>query len=133
MATLKYHPPITRRVVLRALTTATLSTATPPGTHVRIYGTNTDSIFAGTRSQAVGPALREWQQQTGIVVDNVEAGTGNYNDQLQVLIAADTAPEVVGVGGSSDPLGSLPLSGALQPVDPLLKRDRYDLSDYYPN
>src|SRR6266508_205927 len=106
--------------------------AIPPGTHVRIFGTNTDSIFAGTRSQAVGPALREWQQKTGIVVDNVEAGTGSYNDQLQVFVASDSAPEVVGVGGSSDPLGALLLSGALLAVDPLIKRDKFDLSDYLP-
>jgi multiple sugar transport system substrate-binding protein len=105
----------------------------PPGTHVKIFGTNTDSIFAGTRSQAVAPALQQWQQKTGITVDNVEAGSTSYNDQLQVLIASDTAPEVVGVGGSTDPLGSLLLAGALQALDPLIKRDHYDVADYYPN
>jgi multiple sugar transport system substrate-binding protein len=104
-----------------------------PGTRVQFYGTANDSIFASTRAAATAPVIQQWQEKTGITIDNVELGGANYNDRLQVLIAGETAPDVVGVGGSADPLGALLLAGAIWQLDTYVKRDRYDLSDYYPN
>jgi multiple sugar transport system substrate-binding protein len=143
---------ITRRTLLRwapgagtlavlGLSAACLPGGTPapsaakiaPGTRVEFFGTNTDSIFGATRLQTVLPVIRAWEQQSGITIDNVELGNANYNERLQVLIASDTVPDVVGVGGSSDPIGSLLLTGAVLPLDPFIKRERYDMSDFYPN
>jgi multiple sugar transport system substrate-binding protein len=101
-----------------------------PGTHVQLFGTSSDSIFASTQAPGVRPAIEKWQQESGITIDEVELGTDSYNNRLQVLIAADTAPEVVGVGGSSDPLGSLLLAGAVLALDPYAKRDRFDQADF---
>jgi multiple sugar transport system substrate-binding protein len=101
-----------------------------PGTRIQFYGTSSDSIFAQAMAPGVAPAVQAWQEKTGIVIENVELGNANYNTRLQVLIASDTAPEVVGVGGSSDPLGSLLLAGAVRALDPYARRDRYDLADF---
>jgi len=41
-------------------------------------------------------------------------------DRLQVLLASDSVPDVVYVGGSNDPLGNLLLLNALLSLEPRL-------------
>lgn len=62
----------------------------------------------------------------------VEWGTpgGNITQKVQALLAADTPPDVVAMNpsqavGFSD-------RGLLRPLDPFIRRDKYDLSDFFP-
>ncbi|MGI8424058.1 MAG: ABC transporter substrate-binding protein [Chloroflexota bacterium] len=80
----------------------------------------------------VQPVLKGWQQTTGLTIDPVDVGTDTANEKLQVLMASGTPPDVVGLGTSQDPLGMLLLGNALVPLDPLIKRDKFDLSDHFP-
>ena len=101
-----------------------------PGTKVSVLikgGFYNEPQDAGT----VQPVLKQWQEKTQLTIDPVDIGTGTANEKLQVLLAAGTPPDVVGLGGSQDPLGMLLLAGALLPLDPLMKRDRFDTADFY--
>lgn len=80
----------------------------------------------------VQPVLKQWQEKTQLTIDPIDVGTSTANEKLQVLLAAGTPPDVVGVGGSQDPLGMLLLANTLVPLDPLIKRDKLDTADFYP-
>jgi multiple sugar transport system substrate-binding protein len=61
----------------------------------------------------------------------VEWGTpgGNITQKVQALLAADTAPDVVALNPSQAVVFSA--RGQLLALDPYIRRDRYDLSDFF--
>src|SRR5947208_13425101 len=85
------------------------------GTRVKFLSNGND-FFGGPRAQALAPVIQEWKQKTGLEVDQIDNGTATYMDRLQVLLASDSVPDVVYVGGSTDPLGNLLLLNALRPL-----------------
>ena len=80
----------------------------------------------------IQPALAQWQTRTGITVDPIDVGEAPFNEKLQVLLAAGTPPDLVSIGYSQDPFGILLRVNALAPLDPMIKRDKLDLGEYYP-
>lgn len=57
------------------------------------------------------------------------AGTGPYHDKLLVQQAAGTVPDVVRINSVNMP--RFAMAGALLALDELIRRDRYDLNDFW--
>jgi multiple sugar transport system substrate-binding protein len=74
-------------------------------------------------------AFRQRYPQITVNVTNTAGGT--YTDKLQTLIASGSTPDVFRLGG--DVFASFYVLKALAQLDPLLKRDRFDLADFYPS
>jgi multiple sugar transport system substrate-binding protein len=78
------------------------------------------------------PRIDEWQQRTGLGFEPVDRGNVAYAEKLATLFAAGTPPDIFIVGGSFDPLGGLLAQDAVQALDPLIRRDKWDIADFYP-
>lgn len=72
-------------------------------------------------------AFRQRHPQITVNVTNTPGPT--YNDKIQTLIAAGSAPDMFRLGG--DVFASFYVLKALAQLDPLIKRDRFDLADFY--
>jgi len=74
-------------------------------------------------------AFRQRHPQITVNLTNTPGAT--YTDKLQTLIAAGTAPDVFRLGG--DVFASFYVLKVLAQLDPVIKRDRYNLADFYPS
>ncbi|MBI3972485.1 MAG: sugar ABC transporter substrate-binding protein [Chloroflexi bacterium] len=74
-------------------------------------------------------AFRQRHPQITVNVTNTPGAT--YTDKLQTLIAGGTAPDMFRLGG--DVFAAFYVLKVLAPLDPLIKRDKFDLGDFYPS
>jgi multiple sugar transport system substrate-binding protein len=79
---------------------------------------------------AVEATLAAFRQQRSHIEVRVSNVTAQYQDRLQTLIAAGTPPDVFRVGG--DEFARFYVLRAMAQLDSFLKRDRFELPDFYP-
>ena len=108
---------------------ATPQAGRPPAGEVRgtlVFMTNQAAApFAAV--EAAVATFRQQYPQTDVQVTNVSAQS---DERLQTLIAAGTPPDMFRIGG--DQFARFYVLRAMLPLDPLFKRDKVDLSDFYP-
>ena len=110
----------------------------------------TSSTTAPAPSKALGPATldvitrdepierglmvqlytRFTEQNPQVKVEPVSPGA-SFNDKVAALLASGTPPAVTGPWGTGG-YRYWAVKGALLELDPLIARDKYDLSDFYP-
>ena len=60
-----------------------------PGTKVSVL--KKGSFYAKLEDAGhVQPALKQWQEKTGLIIDPIDVGTAATNEKLQVMLAAGT-------------------------------------------
>ena len=93
---------------------------------VTLYGWDQEPISSTRRLAMDG--LRAKHPQLTVEQETTSAGGGPYLDKIQTMFAGDTAPDMFIVQDSWLPM-FLSRKLALN-LDPLVKRDKYDLSDF---
>jgi multiple sugar transport system substrate-binding protein len=107
------------------------NTASPPAS--RAVGPATLEFLtnqAAAPFAAVESGLGRFRQQYPQIEVRVTNVTSQYQDKLQTLIAAGTTPDMFRVGG--DEFARFYVLKAMAQLDNFLKRDRFDLNDFYP-
>lgn len=103
--------------------------APPPAAEVRgtldFLTNQAPAPFAAVEAAVAG--FRQQYPQIEVRVSNVNT---QYDDRLQTLIASGTPPDLFRIGG--DQFARFYVLRAMLQLDPLFKRDKVDLSDFYP-
>jgi multiple sugar transport system substrate-binding protein len=132
-----------RQVVLGGLSGALLAAGAAGAACGPQTGGAPPALRAGTRltwmygTAASNPGVRESLESVARDFERAHPGlsveplhvTEAYYDKLQNLLVAGTPPEVFWLDVRSFP--AYALRGDLAALDPLLKRDRYELGDFY--
>jgi multiple sugar transport system substrate-binding protein len=79
---------------------------------------------------AVEAAVATFRQQHPLIEVRVTNVSAQYDDRLRTLIAAGTPPDMFRAAG--DAFASYYVLKSMLLLDPLFKRDKYDLTDFYP-
>jgi multiple sugar transport system substrate-binding protein len=95
----------------------------PPGTTVTYLGNHNQA-----EAQVIQPQMLAFEQKAAGVKVEVTNLTSGYMEKLQAMLVAGTPPDMFRTGGT--PWAQLANQGAMAEIGPLIKRDKYDLSDF---
>jgi multiple sugar transport system substrate-binding protein len=141
---------VTRRAAARLVSATGALTAAGGAVSLLAACGADSSTTAREASKALGPATldvitrdepierglmvqlytRFTEQNPQVKVEPVSPGA-SFNDKVAALLAAGTPPAVTGPWGTGG-YRYWAVKGALIELDPLIARDKYDLSDFYP-